>query len=119
MALLADFRTRFPEFAAIADARVQLFLDDAELLMADPDKWLDFYDVAHEYFAAHLLYVGHATSTGDGGIIAPVKKQEVDDVMLEHAIGDIEPSRSELFATAYGKRYWSYRRLVTITILGV
>jgi len=119
MALLADFRTRFPEFVNIDDARVQLFLDDAELLMADPTKWLDFYDVAHVYFAAHLLYVGTATATGDGGIIAPVKKQEVDDVMLEHAVSDIEPTRSELFGTSYGKRYWMYRRMVTITIIGV
>lgn len=119
MAVLADFRARFPEFDAIVDARVQLFLDDAELLMDSPERWLDFYDVAHVYFAAHLLYVGELQAQGDGGPLAPIKKQEVDDVVLEHAVNAVEPSQSELFSTSYGKRYWQYRRICFAGIYGV
>ena len=103
---VTSFQARFPEFCEEADPRVQLFLDDAALLMADPAKWLDFYDVAHSYFAAHLLTVAGSTATGDSGIQAPMRKQEVDDVMIEQAVADVHPGLDELLTTAYGKRYW-------------
>ncbi len=54
MATVLEFRTRFPEFASVPDARVQMFLDDAALLMTSEEKWLGDYTVAHEYHAAHL-----------------------------------------------------------------
>ena len=119
MATTATFKLRFTEFATIDDARVQLFLDDAALLMADVSKWLDFYDVAHEYFAAHLLAVSVITATGDSGVLAPISKQEVDDVIIEQAIADAHPSLDELLSTAYGKRYWQYRRIITVGIYAV
>jgi len=119
MADVASFHLRFPEFSDAADARVQMFLDDAALLMESPDKWLDFYDTAHAYFAAHLLSIGDASLTGDAGITGPIRKQEVDDVMIETAFADVHPSMDELLTTTYGKRYWQYRRIITVGIYGV
>lgn len=119
MADVVSFHTRFPEFCEVDDARVQLFLDDAALLMDSPNKWLDFYNVAHEYFAAHLITVSLSSETGDSGALAPIRKQEVDDVMIEQAVADVHPNMDELLTTVYGKRYWLYRRIVTIGIRGV
>ena len=119
MATIADFRIRFPEFVDSADGRVQLFLDDAALLMATPTRWLDFYDIAQLYHAAHLLYVGNYTATGDGNVLAPVKKQEVDDVIIEQAVSGLAPNASDLQSTAYGKRYYQYLRLCFTGIYGV
>ena len=119
MATVVDFQDRFPEFTDITDSRVQMFLDDASLLMASPTRWLDFYDVALCYHAAHLLYVATLTATGDGGVLAPVKKQEVDDVVIEQAVGNVKPTAEDLLSTAYGKRYYQYRRLCFAGMYGV
>lgn len=119
MADVASFHLRFPEFCDTEDARVQLFLDDAALLMDSPEKWLDFYDVAQLYFTAHLLSVAFSTASGDVGVQGPIRKQEVDDVMIEQAISDVHPSIDELITTVYGKRYWQYRRIITVGIYAV
>jgi len=119
MASVTSFQTRFLEFANTEDTRVQLLLDDAALLMGSQARWLSFYDVAHEYYAAHLLTVSEHTESGDSGILAPVKKQAVDDVLIENAISPIEPSFDDLFSTAYGKRYNQYRRICFAGIYGV
>lgn len=119
MASVESFQNRFPEFCEVDDERVQLFLDDTALLMGTVGRWLDFYDVAQEYYTAHLLVVSIATESGDTGILAPVKKQEVDDVVIESAVGDIKPSFDDLLSTSYGKRYQNYRRLCFTTIIGV
>jgi len=112
MADLVTFKLRFPEFEDVIDARIQLFLDDAALMMSSPIRWLDFYDVAQCYHAAHLLYVALYTESGDGGVLAPVKKQEVDDVVVEQAVGSVKPTALDWFSTAYGKQYYQYMRLV-------
>jgi hypothetical protein len=119
MADVASFNIRFPEFCDEDDARIQLFLDDAALLMSSKPKWLDFYDVAHQYFAAHLLTVATASLSGDSGTMAPVRKQEVDDVVIEQAVADVHPNMDELLTTVYGKRYWSYRRVITVGIYAI
>lgn len=119
MASVTSFQTRFQEFANTEEAQIQLFLDDAALLMGSKARWLSFYDTAHEYYAAHLLSVSEHTATGDSGILAPVKRQEVDDVVIENAISPIEPSFDDLFSTAYGKRYNQYRRICFIGVYGV
>jgi hypothetical protein len=115
----ANFKTRFPEFANVADARVQLFLDDAALLMNNPAKWLSFYEVAHEYHAAHLLTIGNQTATGDSGSVYPISKQEVDDVLIEQAVNSVDADANSLHSTAYGQRYASYLQIVVPRMIGV
>jgi hypothetical protein len=112
MATVAQFQTRFPEFCDVDDDRIQLFLDDASLLMGNTHKWLDFYDTAHAYYSAHLVVVAEHTESGDIGIIAPAKKQEVDDVVIESALSAISPTMDDLYSTAYGKRYINYRNII-------
>jgi hypothetical protein len=119
MSSVSDFQTRFPEFNSIGDDRIQLFLDDAALNMKSPEKWLGFYDVAQQYYAAHFLVVADITEGGDTSTLAPVKHQEVDDVVIKNAISDIKPTLDDLYSTSYGKRYVSYRRKCMPLILGV
>ncbi len=119
MASVADFQLRFPEFCNVDDDRVQLFLDDVALIMNSEAKWLGFYDVAQMYYAAHFLTIAHHTESGDSGAFAPIKKQEVDDVVIESAIGNIEPTFDELHSTAYGKRVVFYRRICFSGVYGV
>jgi hypothetical protein len=119
MAALDDFNERFPEFQDVSNTRKQMFIDDATLLMASPTRWLDFYDVALCYHAAHLLFVGMHTEQGDGTVLGPIKKQEVDDVIIEQAVNGASPSAEDLHSTAYGKRYYSYRKICFVGLYGV
>lgn len=111
MASVADFQNRFEEFCDVDDVKVQMFLDDVALIMGSPARWLKFYEVAQLYYAAHFLATSESTESGDSGPMAPVRKQEVDDVVIESAIGNVEPSFDELLSTAYGKRVLFYRKL--------
>lgn len=119
MASVANFQDRFTEFAGVDCIRVQLVLDDAALIMSSPAKWLEFYDVAHVYNAAHLLVVSLHSESGDSGTLAPIKQQEVDDVVIKNAIGDVDPTFDDMYSTSYGKRYISYRRRCFLGLLGV
>tara|TARA_R110000851_G_scaffold308123_1_gene466911 strand:+ start:629 stop:991 length:363 start_codon:yes stop_codon:yes gene_type:complete len=118
-ASVADFQLRFPEFATTADPVIQLYLDDVALIISSESKWLGFYNTVHQYYAAHFLAVAEHTESGDSGIMAPAKKQEVDDVVIESAIGDIEPTFDELNSTAYGKRVLFYRKICFTGMYGV
>jgi hypothetical protein len=119
MASVANFKDRFIEFTEVDDLRVKLFLDDAALVMSSPAKWLEFYDVAQVYYAAHILVVSVHTESGDSGTLAPIKHQEVDDVVIKNAISDVSPTFDDLYSTSYGKRYISYRRRCFLGLLGV
>jgi hypothetical protein len=119
MTSVADFQTRFPEFTMVNVERIQLFLDDAALIMSSKPKWLEFYDIALQYYAAHFLVCAEATESGDTTALAPVKKKEVDDVIIERALTSVSPSHDDVYSTAYGKRYASYRRIVTVGMRGV
>ncbi len=119
MAGVAYFKDRFPEFKDVEAVRLEMFLSDAALIMSSSPKWLDFYDVAHAYHTAHLLVVGMYSESGDSGTIAPLKHQEVDDVVIKNAVSDISPKADDLYSTSYGKRYISYRRRCFIGLVGV
>ena len=119
MATVADFQNRFPEFSNVDEDRVQLFLDDAALIMGTSGKWLKFFDVAHQYYAAHFLTVATATEFGDSGVLAPVTHQEVDDVVIKNAIGDIKPTMEDVYSTSYGKQFANYRRMCFNGMIGI
>ncbi len=107
------FKVRFPEFDSEADARIQLFLDDTIGFMglSSDGRWCNNYDVAQCYLAAHLLVVGSFQEDGDSGVVSPIKKQEVDDVIIEQAVSAVTAKEGEFGSTSYGKRYLSYRMI--------
>lgn len=115
----AMFVARFPEFADVDVDRIQIFLDDAELTMVSETKWLGYFNVAHAYKAAHFLAIGQVTETGDIGVVGPISKQEVDDVVIEQAISSVSPTAEEFLSTSYGKRYIMYRKLCFTGPIGV
>ena len=110
-ASVADFQARLPEFANTDPNTIQMFLDDAALIMHSPAKWLEFYDVAQIYRAAHFLAVGNNSATGDVSPLSPISHQEVDDVIIKSAVSSVDPSYDDLLSTVYGKRFWMYRKI--------
>ena len=116
----ANFIVRFPEFATVTEPRIQLFLDDAALLMgAAESRWLTYYEVAQEYLAAHFLIAAQRTESGDSNVLAPISKKEVEDVVIHRAVGEIAATAEDVYSTSYGKRYAQYRRICFSGMWGV
>jgi hypothetical protein len=118
-ATVVDFQARFPEFVQAEAATIQMFLDDAALIMNSPAKWLEYYDVAQMYRAAHFIAVAQYSATGDSGTLAPRSHQEVDDVVIKHAVKAVDPSFDDLLSTSYGKRFLFYRKICLSGFRGV
>ena len=112
MACVAEFQDRFPQFRETDELRVKLFLDDAALIMGEPSRWIDFFDVSHQYLAAHFLYLAEQSESGDGTAIAPVNHQEVNDVVVKTAVSAAPFSADDLNATTYGKSYLRYLKMI-------
>ena len=119
MASVAEFQIRFPEFSDSTDERIQMFLDDVALIMGTPARWLGYYDTAQQYYAAHFLVVSEATESGDTSVLAPLHKQEVDDVLIESQKMSVEINFDELNGTSYGKRVLFYRKICFTGMYGV
>lgn len=119
MATTQQFYTRFPEFETIDEDRVQMFMDDAALLMSEPSRWLDFYDIAHQYHSAHLLVAAESSEMGDVSGLQPVSEREVDDVRVKYAVSDIPVNSEDIYSSTYGRRYASYRDIVFTGPIGV
>ena len=133
--VLADFRTRFPEFANVADPLVQAALDEAaRTTINDPgndvtQNWCEGdYADATLYLAAHLLTINGEPKRSDlaaaaaaggaagTGAVGDVKKYKVGDVETEFfdptsgtststAISGDSNDLQDLSLTAYGRRY--------------
>lgn len=120
---LSTFRTRFPEFAddtEYPDARVQLFLDDAQGdLGNDESRWCGKYDKAHAYLAAHLLTVGTKTELGETNANAgSVQSKSAGGVSVSKSV--VAKDRSDLddfyMSTSYGQQFLIIRNLCFVGV---
>jgi hypothetical protein len=119
MATVAQVQARFPEFVDYGDPMIQLYLDDAALIMSDSSRWLDFYDVAQQYLTGHYLVAADASESGDFNALAPVKGQDVDDVQIQFAVSDVSADATDFSSTTYGKRFLHYRQMCFVGMYGV
>lgn len=99
---IADFKARFPRFAAVSDAVVQSALDEAAL--AVDDTWASQADftLGRLLYAAHVLTLdGQGTSTEAQLAGFNSIKMGSLSLTLEKRSGD----SSALEATSYGRRF--------------
>lgn len=115
---LADFRIRFPEFAPVGDALVNVIL--AEAIPRVGDTWLERdRATAILYLTAHLLASeGEPARSAGGGVggstSGAVKRMKVGDVEVEYAglgSGSGSGTTSEYASTVYGRRFLQLMRL--------
>ena len=117
---IASFYKRFPEFCSVDEDRVQMFLQDSILIMADEAHWCgDIYPIALLYLTAHQMVMGENSASGDSGSAFPLKRQEVDDVVIESAVSNVDTTADPLYTTSYGQQYAKYRRMCFAGLYGV
>lgn len=109
----ASFKLRYPEFASVDDALVQLVLDEA---IADVgETWLEKDRArAQMLLAAHNLSLMPAANAVAGGTVnaGAVKRRKVGDVETEFAgSGGSSTTHAGFGASTYGQEYYRLMRL--------
>lgn len=110
------FKAKYPEFSAVSDATVQLYLDDAHI---DVDEgWGDNRARGEMLLAAHQLALAGLPGSlsgggGAGGVSGPIKRDKVGDSETEffgwgQAGGDT--SNGNFGLTTYGRLYYDLMR---------
>lgn len=118
-----EFKARFPEFAAVSNALIQLILEEA-IPMAGT-SWVERdRKPAIMYYTAHLLALQgepQRTAAGSGGagqsaLTGPMKRRRVGDVEVEYAGSGsssggsgMGPGDMALSSTPYGRQYIAIR----------
>ena len=110
----ASFKLRFPEFDTILDARIQLFIDDAVIVLNE-SFWDTKYDLGLSYLTAHYLALSIKSDAGSNAPNAPVANKSVDGVSIGYTNPTFDTSSEAYYgSTGYGQRY-----LVLRSTLGV
>ncbi len=98
---VADVKTLLPEFASDADSRVQLWLDEAVLLV-NAGHFGNRTDTATIFLTAHFLSCFGGDNSGGSGFA--VSEKSVGAVKLKFAT-DATSVMSTLASTKYGRQY--------------
>ena len=105
-----DFKIRFPEFTSIADAKINLLIDEAYLSIGA--KYGKFQDTAVLYFVAHNLVI---ETNGLNAMSATVSSQSVDGVSVTYAMPTtINEINAYYGSTGYGQKYLYYFNIVRV-----
>lgn len=122
---VAEFRSRFPEFAddiVYPDVRVQLFLDDAANIYMGTDeaRWCGKYDYAQCYLAAHLLVSAESSEAGDvSPTLGGISSKSAGGVSLSRAViaKDLGIADEFYMSTTYGVKFMIVRNTCFIGVL--
>ena len=120
---IANFKIRFPEFDSVDGARIQLFLDDA-LIILNSVYWGAKYDLGVNYFVAHKLSLaikaenaGGSGSAGGGGAISG---RSVDGTSVSYATFTPESGKEAYYnQTSYGREYWALMKSLPIPAFSI
>lgn len=118
---VADIKTRFPEFESVADATMQMILDEA--IQTVGVNWIEkdrtpavLYLVAH-LMAAQGFSGGSGSSGGGAAVTGAIKKRKVGDVEIEFAgvsassgSSSANSTTNGYLSTFYGQKYWELLR---------
>lgn len=110
----ASFKIRFPEFDSVADARIQLFIDDAVIVL-NSVYWGDKYDLGLHYLTAHLLTLGTKTEAGSSTSVGAIASRAVDGASVAYT--NVQPTDvgdAYYMSTSYGQRYLALRKTLGV-----
>ena len=104
------FKARFPEFNSIDDLRIQVFIDDA-LLIVNETTWGKLYSLAVCYLSAHFLALSEDSQGGDSGSVGNVASQAVDGTSISFNNPSMTSASMAYYnSTQYGQRLYALIR---------
>ena len=110
----ASFKVRFPEFVSVVDARIQVFIDDAVIILNEV-YWGLKYDLGICYLAAHYLSLANKTEAGSTTSNNAISGRAVDGVSVSFSTPTPENQGDAYYsATSYGQRYLAMRKTLGV-----
>ena len=113
----ATLKQRLPEFASVADATIQFWLDSCAQEL-NRDRWGSKYDEGHLLLTAHTLVRAGALSGAGGASQAtgPVASTTVGPVSRSYAVAAASADGADdLELTAYGQLFKRKRKTLVRT----
>lgn len=110
------FKIRFPEFDCSTSAQIQMFIDDAELILNEA-YWGDKYDLGVYYLTAHFVTKSNAsTAGGKVGTTGAISGRAVDGVSVSYGAGPTPTGQNDAYysTTVYGQRYIALRETLGV-----
>lgn len=117
----ASFKTRFSEFVSVADARIQVFIDDSEIIINET-YWGTKYDLGISYLTAHFLILAQKSEAGSTTPLSgAVTGRSVDGTSVNYASPPTPDNQNEAYysQTVYGQRYLALRKTLGIPAFSV
>ena len=119
MITVSDFKTRFSNYSAVADALIQAMIDEAVLIL-NATYWGNKYDTGLLYYSAHLLTLDLKASAGATGSVGAVSGKSVDGVSVSYSVPSGGGSNDDwLKSTVYGQRYSALMATLGQAVLSV
>lgn len=105
----AQFKIRFPAFAAVADATVQALLTEAARNV--DESWFEKdYQPAIMYLAAHYLKL-EGVLGDDVNVTGPITSERLGDASVTYANAQTGVMMTQYGTTLYGRRYYELLRV--------
>ena len=112
-------KARFPEFDSQADARIEIFIEDAKLELSE-SKWGDRYDKGISYLTAHLLSIALKTEKGSVGSVGPIASRSIGDVSISFSNKTSESQIEAYYnSTPYGQEFWNMLQFVGLGAVAI
>ena len=107
-----SFKARFPEFSAILDARIQIFIDEA-VLQLNEKSWGRYYTLGLYYLTAHSLTIAESTASGINKGSGMIASQAVGDTSVSFVSPTVDSDMQLYYQqTSYGQRYLLYVTMI-------
>ena len=114
MTLLEKFQNRFPEFSSSSDSTVQLFLDDAALVLNEKN-WGKRYELGVMYYTAHELTMSIKSARNAGEFVGSTSSWSADGVSMSYTMPNLNKGDEDdyLRNTSYGMKFMQLRKAVS------
>ena len=110
----ASFKTRFPEFAAESDPRIQLFIDDSVIIL-NSTYWGEKYNLGLYYLTAHYLVLANKSEAGSITSKGALASRTVDGTSVNYnRVTPTDESDSYYAYTTYGQKYLALRKTLGV-----
>lgn len=114
-----QFRTLFPEFGCVENDRIQIFIDQAVVVLNET-YWGVKYNMGLYYYTAHRLSMAAKTANSSPGKLAesgPIGMRTVDGVSVSYAsnFGTMNTDEAFYNLTIYGQQYLQLRETLGVS----
>jgi len=114
-----SFKIRFPEFDAVLDARIDIFLADA-IIILNETYWDTKYDMGVSYLTAHYLALANKSEVGSVTSSGPIASKTVDGASVAYTNATPDDESDAYYAsTTYGQRYLTLRKTLGVPAFSV